>query len=495
MAGGIPRKPVELCSLKRLRECLAELDGSPVTLMGLGLFGGGEAAARFLLDRGADLTVTDLREADRLAEPIARLGQHGVRYRLGEHREEDFTAARLVVANPAVPRSSEFLRAARRAGAAITSPMNMFLALCPSTVAGVTGSNGKSTTTAMLAAMLEEAGRRVWLGGNIGVSLLGLLPEIGADDVVVLELSSFQLSDAGDLPWSPHVGVVTNVTPNHLSWHGGFESYAEAKKNILDFQGPEDAAVLNACDPVTAEWARGEAEGRRVLFNGAPDRTGMQEGMNCVGGRLVWRSGRRDEMVCVRDDIPLPGFHNVENAMAAAAAAHCLGVGWPAARDALRGFTGLLHRFEAVGDCDGVSYYNDSYSTTPESTVAALHSLDGAVVLIAGGYDKGLDLTPVAKAAARHAAVLITMGQTGPVLAQKARRERVCLDSPLLVREAQSLERAVRIARELSMPGTSVVFSPGCASYDMFENYRQRGEAFRRIVQGLCATVRGETGS
>jgi UDP-N-acetylmuramoylalanine--D-glutamate ligase len=205
--------------------------------------------------------------------------------------------------------------------------------------------------------------------------------------------------------------------------------------------------------------------------------------MNLVEGRFVWRERRRDEVICAQDDVPLPGFHNVENAMAAAAAARCLGADARATRDALRGFVGLAHRLELVGEFGGVRFYNDSFSTTAESAVAALESFRGPLVLIAGGYDKQLDLTPLARAAARSVEVLITLGQTGPRLAQRTRQESLYVGRPVVIREAQSLEEAVGAARELSMPGTVVVFSPGCASYDMFRNYRHRGEVFKQLVR------------
>ncbi|MFO8008067.1 MAG: UDP-N-acetylmuramoyl-L-alanine--D-glutamate ligase [Candidatus Brocadiia bacterium] len=475
--------PVALCPSGQLRALLGALDGRRVTLMGLGLFGGGEGAARFVVERGARLVITDLRDADALSEPLARLGDLGVECVLGRHRAEDFTECDLVIANPAVSRSNTYLRAAQAAGIPITSPMNIFLACSPAPVAAVTGSNGKSTTTALLAAMLEAAGRRVWMGGNIGVSLLPLLGEIETQDIVVLELSSFQLSDAGALPWSPHLAVVTNLTPNHLAWHGGFRAYAAAKRNIVRHQGDSDFAVLNGRSQVLCGWVREGVPGRAVLFDSNPRPGRLGDGMILVGDRLVWRQGRRDQVVCTTHDVPLPGFHNVENAMGAAAGALCLGADGPAVREALSTFVGLAHRLEPVGEWHGVRFYNDSYSTTAESVVAALESFRGPLLLIAGGYDKHLDLSAIAEAAARRVEVLVTIGQTGPELAQQTRREGVYVGRTVLVREADSLREAVLTARGLAMPGTAVVFSPGCASYDMFDNYRHRGEEFKRVVK------------
>jgi UDP-N-acetylmuramoylalanine--D-glutamate ligase len=475
--------PVAMCPVGELRRLLAGLAGRRVTLMGLGLFGGGRGAARFLAESGARLTVTDLRSAEKLAPSLDALADLSIDYHLGSHREEDFTSASLVVVSPAVPKDNPYLRSARRAGVPIASPMNMFLALCPAPVAAVTGSNGKSTTTALLATMLRARGYRTWLGGNIGISLLSSLPRIGPSDIVVLELSSFQLEDAAVLEWSPHVAIVTNITPNHLDRHGTMEAYADAKRNILRFQGADDFAVLNARNDLLCGWVHEGLRGRPVWVDSRPRGGGLPDGVSLISDRLVWRAGPRHDVLCAREDIPLLGMHNVENVMAAAAGACCLGAGADAVRTALSTFVGLEHRLELVGEFRGMRFYNDSDSTTPDSSVAAVRSFSGPVTLIAGGYDKKLDLSPMAHEAAVGAEALITMGQTGPAIAQRAREESALSGRSLLVREVGTLQEAVDAAAELSMPGTTVLFSPGCASYDMFENCDQRGETFKHLVR------------
>jgi len=475
--------PVQLCSLDALRRVLADLKGRRVTLMGLGVFGGGEGAARFLLDRGAELTVTDLRTAEKLRSPLERLAGPFVRLRLGEHVEEDFVQADLLVASPAVPRTSPFLRAAGERGVLITSPMNMFLALCPAPVCAVTGSNGKSTTASLIAAILGCADRKVWLGGNIGKSLLPAVSMVAPGHLVVLELSSFQLQDAAALRRSPHLAVVTNITPDHMDRHGGLEEYAEAKRTIVRFQGPSDFAVLNARDPVQMCWVSDGLPAQVIFFDAEAEAGKLRHGVNLLGDRFIWHNSRLSEFICMREEVPLLGLHNTKNVMAAAAAARCLGALSSHVRGALRSFVGLEHRLELVGQFNGVRVYNDSYSTTPEAGVAAVDSFPGAVTLIAGGYDKKLDLHSLARAAARSVEVLITLGQTGPALAQKVRQESLHVGRPLLIREASSLEEAVRLANSLSMPGSAVVFSPACASYDMFDNYEHRGRVFKDLVK------------
>ncbi|MHC4788455.1 MAG: UDP-N-acetylmuramoyl-L-alanine--D-glutamate ligase [Planctomycetota bacterium] len=485
-AGSVP-----FCPLADLLRTLAGLRGKRVTLMGLGLFGGGEGAARFLMQQGATLTVTDLRPAEKLAAPLSRLKDLPINYSLGEHASEDFVGADLVVANPAVPRSNSFLHAAHRAGVPIASPMNLFLALCPAPIAAVTGSNGKSTTTALLAAMLRRGRGGVWLGGNIGGSLLPALSRIAPADLVVLELSSFQLEDAAVLGWSPHVAVVTNITPNHLDRHPNLSHYAQAKRQIVRQQGPADFAVLNARDQALRGWARAGLPGQAVYFDSAPQSGALLDGVSLLGDRLLWRSGSRHEVICRRAEVPLPGRHNVENAMAAAAAARCLGTDALQVRQGLCSFVGLEHRLELVGEHDGVRFYNDSYSTTPAAAVAAVESFAGPLTLIAGGYDKKIDLSPLARAAGASVKVFVAMGQTGPRLASAVRRESGRLGRSVLVLEGiRTLEEAVRAAAEVSMPGWSVLFSPGCASYDMFENYEDRGQRFKGLVRrgpgGAC---------
>lgn len=484
MSDAAEKEPVQLCSLDELRRVLGSLRGAKVTLMGLGLFGGGEGAARFLLDRGARLTVTDLKSAEQLQPAIARLAGHEIRYRLARHEARDFTDAHFVVANPAVPRTSPLLHEARRAGVPIASPMNIFLPLCPAPILAVTGTNGKSTTTSMVGAMLRAAGRRVWVGGNIGTSLLPALHEIAPADAVVLELSSFQIEDASTLHWSPRVGVVTNLTPNHLDRHGSFTAYAAAKRNIALFQRRGDAMVLNASQEMLRDWAAEGLPGNVVFFDARGNGRPLLPGMSLQNSKLVWHWRGQNEVICSREDIPLRGMHNVENALAAAAAVRYLGTDSAHIRAALRALRPLDHRLRFTGRLDGVEFYNDSVSTTPESTIAGLKSFDRPIILLAGGSDKKLDLHALAEATAEMTEALVTMGETGPQLARLVRQARA--GATPVVREVESMENAVAAATELSRPGSTVLLSPGCASYDMFENYVQRGERFEQLVLNLC---------
>ncbi|MBN1845301.1 MAG: UDP-N-acetylmuramoyl-L-alanine--D-glutamate ligase [Sedimentisphaerales bacterium] len=463
-----------------------------VLVMGLGSFGGGIGVTRFLAGRGAQVTVTDQRSRQELAESLDRLGDCPVAYHLGGHDSQDFTRARtdVVVVNPAVKRDNPYLCQARGEGLVLTSEMNLFFELCPATIVGVTGSNGKSTTAAMTAAVLAagsgegadiRAGdgtgvpaagrredrnvggyRRVWLGGNIGgENLLCRLDGIAADDVVVLELSSFQLEDLGRIERSPQVAVVTNIAPNHLDWHGDMDAYVRAKQNILRFQASQDYAVLNRQDPMLTGWS----EITRAKVHGYP-----QEDL-------------------VDFSLQVPGRHNQLNAAAAWTVGGLFGVADQTARRALADYRALPHRLERVGRRDGVTYYNDSIATTPESVMAALDSFAEPKVLILGGYDKKISFRELAEriVACRSVAYVLLLGQVRDILAAELDRARQAAGSSQPQYEkVDDLARAVEMARRRASVGSVVLLSPACASYDMFRNFQQRGDLFRRLVQAFA---------
>jgi UDP-N-acetylmuramoylalanine--D-glutamate ligase len=456
-----------------------------VTVMGLGRFGGGLGAALYLLRRGARVTVTDLKGPDQLQESLRPLEGRPVELHLGGHRAEDFSEADLVVVNPAVPRNSAMLEVARRAGVPLTSEMNLFVQACGAPVAGVTGSAGKSTTVSLLALALGTR-YTTHLGGNIGRSLLDLVdgePGIGPQDRVCLELSSFQLEDTASLGWSPHIAVVTNLSPNHLDHHGTMSSYSEAKLGILRFQSSSDWAVLpsgkgnsSAWDREVSEWSERTAA-RTVRFSAAGP---LEEGAFVEGGEAVLRLDGRQERVSLGSALRLPGRHNVVNFLAAALAARCDGVSLAETAAATATFTGLPHRLALVGEVSGVGYWNDSKATTPAAAEVALSSFAEPIVAIAGGYDKKIDLGPLADVLSRRARAVLLIGQTAPMLAELL-AERGYRGGEM----AETLDRAVARAAELARPGDVVVLSPGHASWDQFESYEQRGDRFAECVRAL----------
>ncbi len=442
--------------------------GVRVTVMGLGRFGGGVGVTRWLAQAGAHVTVTDKEPAERLATSLAQIADLNVQLHLGGHSEADFSTADLIVVNPAVPETSPWLQVARSAGIPIATEINLFVERCPARVIGVTGSVGKSTITAMIGHLLTKTtSARVWVGGNIGRSLLDGLNLINSADIVVLELSSFQLQRTPLVRWSPHIAVITNITPNHLDWHGGLAAYIDAKLNIVRFQDRRRDAVVIQDTPELSKIcaaALGEPANlwRYQLDDDEP--TALHSATNTA---VRWERLR----------LNVPGRHNRENAAAALTVAHLLGVPPEAAVDALATYEALPHRLQKVAEQAGVSYYDDSKSTTPEAAVTALRSFNQPLLVILGGYDKGSDLTPVAREAAGRARLAACIGTTGPGLAEMVRaaggRAEVCHD----------LATAVRLCQQEAQPGDVVLLSPACASWDQFSDYRQRGEMFAQLAR------------
>lgn len=460
-----------------------------VTVMGLGSFGGGVGAVRFLAAAGARVTVTDLKPAAELRKALAEIeGCPGVTLRLGEHRDEDFRDCELVVVSPAVPSESRYLAIAREAGIPVTSEINLFWERNKGKTICVTGSNGKSTTAAMLHALLSvpeserAAGDRTcWLGGNIGRSLLPDVDRIGADDWVVLELSSFQLESLAPLRPNPHVAIVTNFSPNHLDRHGSLDAYREAKQNILRWQTPDHLAILNQNDPDVAGW-RTEArcawfgrddEGREGLFG---------IGFDTFKRRALFRSGVREQVLPLGDWLTLPGDHNFQNALAATCAALLLGVRVADVGPRLSGFRGLPHRLQLVAEREGRRFYDDSKATTPEAALQALDAFRAPIVLLAGGYDKHIDLTDLAQGIVRRGVKAVAlMGQTAKTLssliAEADKRQQVA------TKVHEGFDSAFAWACDQSAPGDVILLSPGCASYDWFADYEARGEQFSRRAE------------
>jgi UDP-N-acetylmuramoylalanine--D-glutamate ligase len=484
--------------------------------MGLGRFGGGVGAVRFLVGRGARVTVTDSADEAALAESLSQIADRKIeRLRLGGHDEADFRDADLVVASPAVPPEHPLLRSAEGRGVPVTTEIGLFWAHCRGQVVGVTGSVGKSTTSAMIHAVLAGSGRTAWLGGNIGVSLLPDVDRITAEDWVVLELSSFQLERIAPLRPRPAVAVVTNFRPNHLDRHGTLDAYRAAKQNLLQFQTAEDVAVLNADDSDVAGWsteARGFRFGHESGPSGAPgvfikdgafafydgtagDRPEGVPGTSISGvarpeARRAWpsvpRCSPRPFWAChpVTPRLRIPGEHHLLNAAAAAAAAFAIGVEPAEIVRSLEAFRGLPHRLEILGETAGRLWVNDSKATTPESAVAALRSFERPVRLIAGGADKGVDLSPLADEVVRRGAAVYLSGRTGPAIAESlAERKHAA------VMVCETFDDSVAAAWADSRPGDVILLSPACASWWQFRDYRERGERFAELAGQLAGLV------
>ncbi|HET6251868.1 MAG TPA: UDP-N-acetylmuramoyl-L-alanine--D-glutamate ligase [Tepidisphaeraceae bacterium] len=433
---------------------MQQLLNQRVTVAGLGHFGGQVAAARWLVEQGARVLVTDQAPAEKLADSLAQLAGVDIDFQLGGHRTQDFTDADLVVASPAIPLSNPFLAAARDAGVPITTEICLFVERCPASIVGVTGTKGKSTTTALLGEMLKSR-FTTWVGGNIGRSLLPELGKIDARDIVVLELSSYMLEHLGMMRWSPHVGVVTMIAADHLEWHGGLAPYTAAKGNIVRYQRADDVAVLNEENAAAMALAQ-IARGRVIAF-------GLE--------------GRRPFSLL------LPGRHNQLNAQAAYAAADALGLSWDDAQHAIANYPGLAHRLELVHTAQGVQYYNDSIATIPEAAVAALQSFPPRrVIQIIGGYDHHLPITAMCNALIERAKAVLCIGQTGEAIADLLSESTQTGGASIY--RCGDLKTAVEMARQIAAAGDIVLLSTGYKSYDQFANFEKRGEAFAKLARG-----------
>ena len=522
--------------------------GKTVLVMGLGRFGGGVDVAKFAVAGGAKVIVTDSASPEKLSDSIEQLAEFpGIEFHLGSHDPADFERADVVVANPAVAPDNEFLEIARRCGKCVTSQVNIFFELCPATIIGITGANGKSTTTALTAHLLRSAflgtanqessieyresriehressieyrGSRiepressikhrqssiehrassienVWLSGNIGERpLLTTIDQITPADLVVLELSSFQLEQLAQIERAPKIALLTNLTPNHLDRHGTFENYCAAKQNIFKFQNLDKnspaVSIFNAEDEIGAEWFE--------KYKSDP-------------GRLCIKFSADDVPPHIRRAFPLPGRANLSDLAAALVVAGYFRVPDNLIAACLPDFKPLPHRLELVAEINGVRWYNDSIATTPPSAIAALDAFDCPRIIIAGGYDKNLPFDELGEKIAGAAKAAILIGRTAQKIADAIRSAQAApaIDNAQVslrgakrrsnlnerdttheipdtkVEFAASLAEAVDLAARLAESGDVVLLSPACASYDMFDNFQHRGRQFASLVRDI----------
>lgn len=447
-----------------------ELSGRRVLVVGLAR--SGVAAARLLAREGAHVVATDKRSPAELAGPVAELLPLGIRFELGGHVESSFTTADLIVCSPGVPLAHPHFLAARKAGVPIIGEVELAASFVKEPIVGITGTNGKSTTTSLIAHLLETAGKRVFAGGNLGVPLSERVLDGGERDVSVVELSSYQLEAVDTL--KVHVAVLTNLSPDHLDRYPSAEAYYEAKRAIFRCQTPDDRAILNGGDekalalhvgasslPLTFRRSHSDGrgafdDGARLLVTGLPGSPGQE----------------------TYDSLPtsLRGPHNRENAMAAILAARLCGADPTSVQKGLQTFRGLPHRLETVRTKDGVEWINDSKATNVDSTATALGALDGPVLWIAGGLGKNAPYAPLRPLLQGRVKAILAIGaDAGKILEE--------LGDVVPGRACGTLAEAVRAAAELASPGDQVLLSPACASFDQFRSYEERGEIFRNLVE------------
>ncbi len=463
-----------------------ELLAKRVTVMGLGLHGGGLASALFFARHGARVTVTDHRQDPSAFEPLlAQLAAHGVRAVLGRHEPRDFTETDLVVKNPAVPPSSPVLALARGRGIPGETDLSVFLGLCPGPVLAVTGSKGKSTAATALARCLQTRHPGCRLGGNITVSPLGFLEDLQPEDPVVLELSSWQLADLrGRGLLAPRVGLATRILPDHLDRYSDMGSYVADKKVLFASQRPEQFAVLNADDPWQQDFPE-QTVAQVHWYSRAALPPGRPGAFLSQGAGLRPEAGRTETLLPSR--LRVPGEHNRLNLLAAALGARLFGIEPEPIAAALASFPGLEHRLELVAERGGVRIYNDSAATIPEAAAAALSALPAPVFLIAGGTDKNLDFRPLAEAAGRAGGLYLLAGSGTRKLEPLLRAAGLSFEGPFPGLE-QALGRAWEAARRAAASGSSgatLLFSPGCASFELFLNEFDRGRKFKELAAGL----------
>lgn len=456
---------------KQFSEFKEFIKGKNVAVVGIGV--SNIPLIRFLVKLGAVVTAFDQKTREELGEIADEFDNLSVSLELGEGYLDRLTGFDLVFKTPSMRIDSEDLVRAKNEGAYITSEMEEFVRYCKGKVFGVTGSDGKTTTTTIISKLLSEAGYKTWVGGNIGTPLFANVEEINEEDMVVLELSSFQLMTM-NLPIE--VALVTNLAPNHLDMHKDMQEYIDSKKNIFLYQDKRGVLVLNRENEITHSFVE-EAKGKVLEFSSKRE---IKDGAYFKDNILFLN----EEEVCNKDDIVIKGMHNIENYLAAFLAVKD-DVSISVMKKVAQTFTGVEHRCELVREVDGVKYYNDSIASSPTRTLAGLFAFDRRVILIAGGYDKQIPFEPLAEEGHPYIKHLILLGDTKEQIKKsfdKLKEEKGIDTSIVLV---NTLEEAVEKARELSEEGDVVTLSPACASFDMFPNFAVRGNKFKEIVNKL----------
>lgn len=462
----------------KLEQFKREIVTKKVAVLGIGI--SNAPLIKYLGNLGVKVTAFDRAEEAALKPTIDALAGLDVEYSLGPDYLEALKGFDVIFKTPKVRFDIPELLREAEAGAEITSEMEVFCKLCPARIFAVTGSDGKTTTTTLIDKILSLQGYKCWLGGNIGTPLLDRIDEIDASDMVILELSSFQLHTMCN---RIHTAVVTNVSPNHLDVHKSMQEYTEAKKNIFLYQGENDILIVNYDNSTTRTFAE-EAAGKVVFFS---RQTELPEGMILVNGKIVYRAGGKELEIVKANEILLPGVHNIENYLAAAAATIDF-VAPQVIKDVASTFRGVEHRNEHVRDLNGVSFYNDSIGSSPTRTIASIHSFNDRVILIAGGYDKHIPYAVMGETLANRVKCLVLMGQTAGQI-EKALQDEIArtgagADIPII--HCTTLDEAVRKAYEKSVKNDIIILSPASASFGMFKNFEERGKAFKNIVNSLA---------
>jgi UDP-N-acetylmuramoylalanine--D-glutamate ligase len=450
--------------------------GTSVTVVGLGIEG--IDLVRFFAAQGARVTVNDAKPPERLGPQLAAIAGLDVTFLLGDNRAEAADGADLVAVTQGAPLDLPPIRRARERGIPVTSLTELFLERCRGTVVGISGSSGKTTTTSLVAAIFAASGRASVLGGNIGLPLLSSVDAISPECWVILEVSHSQLVLTRR---SPRIACLTNITPNHLD-RFTWDEYVALKRNLIAHQTSSDITVLNL-DNVLTRAMRADTAAECVFFSLGADLPG--DGACVHSEQIVWRRSGQEQAVLPVSAVPLRGRHNVENAVCAAAIAGACGIQPEVTAAAIRQFRGVPHRLELVAESRGVSYYDDSIATAPERTLAGIRAFDQPLVLLLGGREKHLPLEELAAEVNQRCRAVICFGEAGDLLAAACRAAHPRGVCGVRIRRVGTLDEAVTLASRLARPGDAVLLSPACTSFDAYDNFERRGEAFRAAATSI----------
>ena len=461
---------------KKLEEFNEYIRFRKVAVIGLGV--SNMPLLEYLYEKKAQVTVFDERTMDEIpSETINKINTYEFSYSFGKNCLEKLNGFNIIFRSPScLPTRAELQKEADR-GAIVTTEVEMLMEICPCKIVGVTGSDGKTTTTSLINAILKKAGYKTFLGGNIGTPLFTKLPEMEPNDIVVLELSSFQLMN---MHISPDIAVITNITPNHLNIHKDYQEYIDAKKCIFKNQNEKGILILNYDNDITRECAK-EANGNVVFFS---SKVKLDNGFIVDGNIIKECNDKVRKHILNTDEVILRGNHNFQNIATALAATKTL-VDTDIAVQAIKEFKPVEHRIEFVKEINGVKWYNDSASSSPTRTISGINAFKENIILIAGGYDKNLEYEPLAKPVVDKVSTLILIGQTAEKIYDVVKNESEKENKKINIYMCDTLEQTIEIAKKSAKKGDVVLFSPASASFDMFKNFADRGHKFKDLVNKI----------
>lgn len=461
---------------QKLKEFNEYIKYRKVAIIGLGV--SNLPLLDYLYEKKAQVTIFDDRTIDKVSKNIIdKITTYGFEFYFGKDCLEKLKGFNIIFRSPSCLPTKAELQEEMNRGAIVTTEVEMLMEMCPCKIIGVTGSDGKTTTTSMISEILQKAGYNTFLGGNIGTPLFTRLPEIKPDDIVVLELSSFQLMN---MKISPDIAVITNITPNHLNIHKDYEEYIDSKKNIFKYQNEDGILILNYDNDITRECAK-EAKGKVIFFS---SKTKLDNGFIVDKDVVKECEDKVRKHILNVDEVILRGNHNYQNIATALATTKTL-VDTDVAVQVIKEFKPVKHRIEFIKEINGVKWYNDSASSSPTRTLSGINAFKENIILIAGGYDKNLDYGPLAKPIVQKVSTLILIGQTAEKIFDVVKEEADKQKKSININICDSLEQTVEIAKKSAKRGDIVLFSPASASFDMFKDFADRGEKFKNLVNNI----------